>query len=97
MTPGHTAGHMALLFNDKFLFTGDHLDFDRDTRQLYASRRYCWHSWPEQIESIAKLTRYRFEWVLPGHGQRVQLEAEEMNRQLRELIARMQSPSGAVA
>ena len=28
-TPGHTKGHCVLLFQDRFLFTGDHLDWDR--------------------------------------------------------------------
>jgi ferredoxin len=27
-TPGHTKGHCVLLFQDRFLFTGDHLDWD---------------------------------------------------------------------
>jgi glyoxylase-like metal-dependent hydrolase (beta-lactamase superfamily II)/ferredoxin len=88
-TPGHTAGHIVLLVNDRFLFTGDHLDFDRDHRRLAASRNYCWYSWPRQIESMARLIDYDFEWVLPGHGQRVQLPADVMKRELRELVERM--------
>lgn len=88
-TPGHTAGHLALLFDDRFLFTGDHLDYDRHEHRLDASPDYCWHSWPQQIESIERLQSYTFEWVLPGHGQRVQLPPEEMRRQLQELAARM--------
>lgn len=89
-TPGHTAGHCVLLFRDRFLFTGDHLDWDRDEKRLAASRDYCWHSWPQQIESMKRLTRYRFEWVLPGHGQRVWLPADAMQRQLNELVGRME-------
>src|SRR5205823_643349 len=81
-TPGHTAGHMALLFDDRFLFTGDHLAFDRHRQRLAASHDYCWYSWPQQIESIRKLTQYSFEWILPGHGQRVQLPADVMQREL---------------
>lgn len=88
-TPGHTAGHMALLLDNRFLFTGDHLDFDRDEQRLAASENYCWYSWPQQIESVEKLTAYDFEWVLPGHGQRVRLPAAEMKRQLYELGRRM--------
>lgn len=90
-TPGHTAGHLALLVDDKYLFTGDHLDFDRDTKQLAASRDYCWHSWPEQTKSIASLAEYRFEWVLPGHGQRVKLPTDEMRRQVLALAERMRA------
>ena len=74
-TPGHTKGHCVLLFQDRFLFTGDHLDWDRDGRRLSASEDYCWYSWPQQAESMGRLADYRFEWVLPGHGQRVHLPA----------------------
>lgn len=88
-TPGHTAGHMALLVDEKYLFTGDHLDFDRDTKQLAASRDYCWHSWPEQTKSIERLAEYRFEWILPGHGQRVRLPADDMRREILALAKRM--------
>lgn len=85
-TPGHTAGHCALLFRDRFLFSGDHLEFDRDAQRLSSSREHCWDSWPKQIESVRKLIDYQFEWVLPGHGQRVHLPADEMRRQLQMLV-----------
>jgi glyoxylase-like metal-dependent hydrolase (beta-lactamase superfamily II)/ferredoxin len=88
-TPGHTAGHCVLLFDNRFLFTGDHLAFDRSEQRLTAFRDYCWHSWPEQIDSMRRLLDCRFEWVLPGHGQRVRLSANEMRRQLLELVERM--------
>src|SRR3954469_12656873 len=29
MTPGHTSGHCCLLFDNRYLFTGDHLAWDR--------------------------------------------------------------------
>jgi glyoxylase-like metal-dependent hydrolase (beta-lactamase superfamily II)/ferredoxin len=88
-TPGHTAGHAALLFDDKFLFTGDHLDYDRTHGRLAASRDYCWYSWPEQTESVRRLATYDFEWVLPGHGQRVRLPPDEMKRQIEALAEAM--------
>jgi glyoxylase-like metal-dependent hydrolase (beta-lactamase superfamily II)/ferredoxin len=88
-TPGHTAGHCVLLFNQRFLFTGDHLSFDRHARRLSASRDYCWDSWPRQIESMQRLTQFDFEWVLPGHGQRVRLGAGEMRNQLTDLVEQM--------
>ncbi|HYF00579.1 MAG TPA: MBL fold metallo-hydrolase, partial [Planctomycetota bacterium] len=71
--PGHTAGSIALLHREKFLFTGDHLWWDPGQRSLAASRRYCWHSWEEQKRSMARLAAARFEWVLPGHGRRAKL------------------------
>ena len=95
-TPGHTAGHMVLLYSDRYLFTGDHLAWDRDEQRLIAFRDYCWHSWSEQQTSMARLLDYRFEWVLPGHGQRVQLPAAEMQRQLAALVARMSAKATAL-
>lgn len=92
-TPGHTRGHCVLLYEDRFLFTGDHLDWDRDTKQLAASEDYCWYSWPRQAASMARLAAYRFEWVLPGHGQRVHLPAAEMRRQIERLAAAMREES----
>ena len=88
-TPGHTKGHCVLLFQNRFLFTGDHLDWDRDAKRLSASEDYCWWSWPQQAESMRRLADYRFEWVLPGHGQRVQLPAGEMREQILRLAEAM--------
>jgi glyoxylase-like metal-dependent hydrolase (beta-lactamase superfamily II)/ferredoxin len=68
--PGHTRGSMALLFEERFLFTGDHLWWSDDRSRLHASRGVCWHSWPEQLQSLERLLAHRFEWVLPGHGRR---------------------------
>jgi glyoxylase-like metal-dependent hydrolase (beta-lactamase superfamily II)/ferredoxin len=90
-TPGHTEGHCALLVGDRFLFTGDHLDWDRDRRRLAASEGYCWYSWPEQAESMRRLADYTFEWVLPGHGQRVRLPADEMRAEVLRLADGMRS------
>ena len=58
-TPGHTRGHMVLLWRGKCLFVGDH----------FASRQVSWYSWPAQIESTEKLRALTaVEWVFPGHG-----------------------------
>jgi glyoxylase-like metal-dependent hydrolase (beta-lactamase superfamily II)/ferredoxin len=65
--PGHTAGSAALLVEDTFLFTGDHLWGDAAGR-LGASRAVCWWDWGAQIASMERLAALRFEWVLPGHG-----------------------------
>jgi glyoxylase-like metal-dependent hydrolase (beta-lactamase superfamily II) len=89
-TPGHTRGHCVLHYQDRFLFTGDHLDWDRDEQRLAASEDYCWYSWPGQAESMARLASHRFEWVLPGHGQRVKLPAQEMHEQIERLARSMQ-------
>jgi glyoxylase-like metal-dependent hydrolase (beta-lactamase superfamily II) len=88
-TPGHTKGHCVLLFRERFLFTGDHLAWDRHRRRLAAHSDYCWYSWERQIESMRRLVDLPFEWVLPGHGQRVWLPGAEMRRHMAELVARM--------
>jgi len=90
-TPGHTRGHCVLLFQDRFLFTGDHLDWDRDQKQLSASEDYCWYSWSQRAESIRQLADYQFEWVLPGHGQKVLLPADEMRAQILRLAEIMKA------
>lgn len=83
-TPGHTRGHCALLHRE-FLFSGDHIWWSRARRRLNASRDVCWYSWPEQVRSVQLLAGYDFEWVLPGHGERVHLPGPEMRHQLSNL------------
>lgn len=92
-TPGHTAGHCCLLMDERYLFTGDHLWWDRDEQRLGASQSYCWHSWEEQIESMRRLAEYRFEWILPGHGERACHPAAEMRSQVISLVERMRQNS----
>jgi glyoxylase-like metal-dependent hydrolase (beta-lactamase superfamily II)/ferredoxin len=90
-TPGHTRGHCVLLYDGRFLFTGDHLAWNRDERRLEAFRDYCWYSWTRQTASMARLAEFRFEWVLPGHGQRVRLTSAAMSEQMQALAVRMKS------
>ncbi len=85
-TPGHTRGHTCLLFRNRFLFTGDHLWWSEYRGSLYASRSVCWYSWPEQNRSLAKLSNFQFEWVLPGHGRRYHAPHAEIQRRLRDLV-----------
>lgn len=88
-TPGHTRGHCVLLHRDRYLFAGDHLWWSRNVGRLNAGRSVCWYSWPRQTESMARLAGYTFEWVLPGHGERAHLPAEEMHRQIEALAGLM--------
>jgi glyoxylase-like metal-dependent hydrolase (beta-lactamase superfamily II)/ferredoxin len=69
VTPGHTAGHMVLLWRDKYLFTGDHFAWLQAFEKFGSFRRHCWYSWDEQIKSVARMAAFKnVEWVLPGHG-----------------------------
>ena len=88
-TPGHTRGHAVLHYKDQFLFTGDHLAWSPRYEQLVAFREQNWYSWPETIKSMAELTAYRFEWVLPGHGRPAHFRADIMSAKLAECVAWM--------
>jgi glyoxylase-like metal-dependent hydrolase (beta-lactamase superfamily II)/ferredoxin len=90
-TPGHTRGHCALLYRDRFLFSGDHIWWSRNRGRVHASRDVCWYSWKEQVESVALLAEYSFEWVLPGHGERAFLPREEMRRQVADCAILMKT------
>ena len=89
--PGHTEGHTVLLYDNKFLFTGDHLAWSDNYHQLIAFRRACWYSWTELTKSMAKLTKYNFEWVLPGHGRRYHADAQKMQQELAKCLDWMQA------
>ncbi len=85
--PGHTAGSMVLLHKNRFLFSGDHLWWERDLQQLGTPENLVWDE--AQLEgSVKKLLNYSFEWVLPGHGERINLPCREMNSAVKQLIQR---------
>jgi glyoxylase-like metal-dependent hydrolase (beta-lactamase superfamily II)/ferredoxin len=94
-TPGHTRGHAVLLYDDSFLFSGDHVWWSPNYRSLHASAGVCWYSWAEQTRSMERLLDYRFEWVLPGHGRRAHLSPEMMKEQLCICVSRMKRDSHA--
>ena len=89
--PGHTRGHVVLLYRQKFLFTGDHLAWSPNRETLTAFRNACWYSWEEQTQSMEKLREYDFEWVLPGHGRIHHDSPENMRRHLERCIEWMKT------
>lgn len=90
--PGHTRGSAALLFDETYLFTGDHLWWNEKSSRLHASRAVCWYSWAEQTRSMERLLDHRFEWVLPGHGRRYRApSAAAMRANLERLVKWMRS------
>ena len=85
--PGHTKGSCALLVDERYLFTGDHLwAFEG---RLEMGRGVCWYSWAEQKRSLRRLLDYRFEWVLPGHGRSLHLPARQMRAAVEALSLRL--------
>ena len=93
--PGHTAGSMALLYRERFLFSGDHAWWDPARGEMVASRDVCWHDWNMQMASQARLASLRFEWLLPGHGSRGQADVEAMQAAARRCEARMRDGNGS--
>jgi glyoxylase-like metal-dependent hydrolase (beta-lactamase superfamily II)/ferredoxin len=90
--PGHTPGSMALLYDEKFLFSGDHLWWSPGRGRLHASRCVNWYSWEGQLLSLHRLLEHRFSWVLPGHGRRFAAASpEEMRGELSRLISALES------
>lgn len=92
-TPGHTRGHIVLLYRYEFLFSGDHVWWSENFNGLHASRSVCWYSWPEQTRSMERLLAYEFEWVLPGHGRRAHGSKSQMHQWLEDCVNRMHSAS----
>src|SRR5688572_19615784 len=90
-TPGHTRGHMVLLYRNRFLFTGDHLAWSPVRETLTAFRSVAWYSWPEQTRSMERLLSHRFEWVLPGHGRIHQDSTAGMRAHLENCITWMKT------
>jgi glyoxylase-like metal-dependent hydrolase (beta-lactamase superfamily II)/ferredoxin len=88
-TPGHTRGHQVFLYQNRALFTGDHLAWSPLRQTLTAFRDACWYSWAEQTHSMEKLLSYPFEWVLPGHGRIHHASAGEMHAHLERCVAWM--------
>ena len=89
--PGHTRGHTVLLYQNKYLFTGDHLAWSPRRQSLMAFRGACWYSWEAQIKSMTELLDYEFEWVLPGHGRIHHDSPQRMHAHLERCIEWMKT------
>ncbi|MXQ54736.1 MBL fold metallo-hydrolase [Shimazuella alba] len=91
VVPGHTEGHMVLLYKKKYLFSGDHLYWDSMKNSLSAPEGfYCFYSWSEQMNSMKSLMKESFEWVLPRHGERIQLAPKVRKEAMKRLIRHME-------
>jgi glyoxylase-like metal-dependent hydrolase (beta-lactamase superfamily II)/ferredoxin len=84
--PGHTRGHAVLHVGDRYLFTGDHLEFDEEVGCLRAFRDFCWYDWQAQTRSMERLLDLDFEWVLPGHGRMKKASPTQMRAWLADCV-----------
>jgi glyoxylase-like metal-dependent hydrolase (beta-lactamase superfamily II) len=64
-TPGHTPGHVCLLFED-VLFTGDLVE-NRKGKLIPYPSGWNWNT-SLLLDSIKTVSKYSFQWVCPAHG-----------------------------
>ncbi|MFI0816174.1 MBL fold metallo-hydrolase [Streptomyces sp. NPDC021098] len=87
--PGHTEGSVLYLADGRYCFSGDSVYWSRTTGDLAVAESVTWYSIEELARSLARVAgRLRYEWILPGHGDRHRLPADEMSRRLMALAER---------
>jgi glyoxylase-like metal-dependent hydrolase (beta-lactamase superfamily II)/ferredoxin len=89
--PGHTRGSVAIHVDDRFLFTGDSLHWDRHEHRLDVFSRATWYSWSHLADSMDRLSKLRVEWVFPGHGMWHLVGADSYTHQMAGLGPAMRS------
>ena len=70
-TPGHTPGHVCLLYND-ILFAGDLLE-NKNGRLIPYPPPWNWDD-SLMLESINKISQIPYKWICPAHGKPMQGE-----------------------
>ncbi|MDV7340471.1 MBL fold metallo-hydrolase [Terasakiella sp. A23] len=90
LTPGHTRGHMVMVWAGKYLFSGDHYAWIMRDRRFGSFRSACWYSWEEQIASVEKMKTFSdIEWVFPDHGRWGPVAKGAFPEIIRQSVARM--------
>lgn len=72
-TPGHTPGHVSLLYKD-ILLVGDLFKTSKGKIAPMSS----FMNWDDTVlaESINKINDYEFKWVCPAHGQPLKINGK---------------------
>ncbi len=87
--PGHTRGSVLYLADERYCFSGDSFYWSRTTADIEVAENVTWYSIEELAASLDRTAhRLRFEWLLPGHGDRRHLPGDDMARRLRRLTVR---------
>ena len=85
--PGHTEGSVLYLADDTYCFSGDSIYWSRGAGDIAVVDTVTWYSISELAASLARTgPQLHFSWLLPGHGDRRQLPAEEFARRMRDLV-----------
>lgn len=91
-TPGHTKGHLVLVWKDKYLFSGDHFAWSDRRNDWSCFHDVCWYSWDEQIKSVERMKRLKhITNVFPGHGRMNTLSDGEFPMVIERVVNWMQS------
>lgn len=86
---GHTEGNVVFVADDTYCFSGDSFYWSRTTQDIEVFDTVTWYSIREFAASLQRaVPRLKFEWLLPGHGSRAHLPAEEMAGRMRSLASR---------
>ncbi|MGW7414782.1 4Fe-4S domain-containing protein [Streptomyces sp. NPDC054863] len=87
--PGHTRGSVLYVADERYCFSGDSFYWSRTTADIEVADNVTWYSIEELAASLARTAHLlRFEWLLPGHGDRRHLPGDDMAQRLRQLAAR---------
>ncbi|MGW5822284.1 MBL fold metallo-hydrolase, partial [Streptomyces noursei] len=87
-----TLGSVLYVADERYCFSGDSFYWSRATGDVAVADSVTWYSITELAASLARTAgRLRFEWLLPGHGDRKRLPVAEMARRMRELTERTQA------
>lgn len=73
-TPGHTPGHVCLLYKD-ILFVGDLIMTSKGRiKPMMSFRNFSFLNWDTDLslESARKIADLPFKWVCPAHGEPVE-------------------------
>ncbi len=89
--PGHTRGSVAIHVDDRLLFTGDSLHWDRSREQLDVYAWATWFSWASLADAMDRLASLPVEWVFPGHGMWHRVGADDYAVQMTALGPAMRS------
>ncbi|MFC8077076.1 MBL fold metallo-hydrolase [Streptomyces sp. NPDC057307] len=87
--PGHTRGSVVYVADERYCFSGDSFYWSRTTGDIEVVDNVTWYSIEELAASLARIVdTLRFEWLLPGHGDRNHLPPAESHRRMRSLATR---------
>ena len=86
---GHTAGNVIFVADDTYCFSGDSFYWSRTTGDIEVFESVTWLSIRDLAASLQRtVPKLRFEWLLPGHGDRRRLPPSEMAQRMQDMADR---------